>query len=97
MKRTSNRKCGKLVDQLQEFRGSNLHSEWVGHHYVVFSYKWFPIFVWDDKKKRAYAVEDKYSRSTARQLSYVTREIAALVDKMPSSMFDRFKRPFKTV
>ena len=97
MKKTSNRKCSELVGDLIEFKASNLHSEWVGHHYVVFSYGWFPLFIYDDRAKKAYFNEKKYSPSTSRQAMYVQRDLDWKRNKMNDEMFDTFKKTFRTI
>ena len=64
--RTSNKEARYYVNSLTEFQGANTFGEYVGEHFVVYSYgKHFPMYaningVW-------YGNSSKYSVSTSKQ------------------------------
>jgi len=64
--RTSNTRGRQLVLNKIPFKGSNTHGEYVNGSYVVFSYNWYPIFVFKDGQW--FENEDRYSRSTSKQM-----------------------------
>ena len=49
------------------FKGSNTHGEYRNGSYVVFSYDWYPIFVYKDGQW--FENEEGYSMSTKKQMS----------------------------
>ena len=67
--RTSNSEGRQLVTNRIPFKGSNTHAEYVnsGKAYVVYSYDWYPIFVYKDGQW--FENENRYSMSTAKQIS----------------------------
>lgn len=67
--RTSNSEGRQLVTNRIPFKGSNTHAEYVnsGKVYVVYSYNWYPIFVYKDGQW--FENENRYSMSTAKQIS----------------------------
>jgi hypothetical protein len=65
--RTSNTKGRNLVLNKIPFKGSNTHGEYVKGSYVVFSYDWYPIFVFKDGQW--FENEEGYSMSTKKQMS----------------------------
>ena len=67
--RTSNSEGRQLVTNRIPFKGSNTHAEYVnsGKVYVVYSYDWYPIFVYKDGQW--FENENRYSMSTAKQIS----------------------------
>lgn len=65
--RTSNRSGRELVKNKIPFRGSNTKAEYVNNSYVVYSYNWYPIFVYKDGQW--FENENRYSMSTAKQMS----------------------------
>ena len=65
--RTPNIRGRQLVVNKIPFKGSNTHGEYVNGSYVVFSYNWYPIFVFKDGQW--FENEDGYSVSTKKQMS----------------------------
>ena len=67
--RTSNSEGRQLVTNRIPFKGSNTHAEYVnsGKAYVVYSYDWYPIFVYKDGQW--FENGNRYSMSTAKQIS----------------------------
>ena len=65
--RTSNTRARDLVTSKIPFKGSNTHGEYRNGSYVVFSYDWYPIFVYKDGQW--FENEQKYSMSTSKQTS----------------------------
>lgn len=66
--KTSNRKGSELVLNKIPFKGSNTHSKYYDNgSYVVFSYDWYPIYLYKDGQW--FENEDGYSMSTKKQMS----------------------------
>ena len=65
--RTSNRAARDVVTNKIPFKGNNTHGEYRNGSYVVFSYDWYPIFVFKDGQW--FENEQKYSVSTSKQTS----------------------------
>ena len=65
--KSANSSARDLVSSRIPFKGSNTHAEYVSGTYVVYSYDWYPIFVYKDGQW--FENENKYSRSTGRQIS----------------------------
>ena len=65
--RTPNTRGRKLVMNKVPFQGSNTNGEYTKGSYVVFSYDWYPIFVFKDGQW--FENEDTYSPSTSKQMS----------------------------
>lgn len=65
--RTANIRGRELVQNKIPFKGSNTHAEYKNGAYVVFSYDWYPIFVFRDGQW--FENENTYSVSTAKQMS----------------------------
>ena len=70
--RTSNQRAGDLVAELKPFKGNNLRADWEKDYkgdwaYVVYSWDWYPIFMY--KYKRWFQVDDNYSSSTSKHMS----------------------------
>ncbi len=97
MKRTSNKNCAEFIGNLIPFKGSNLHSEWIDNFYVVFSYAWYPLFVYDNTEKKAYLNEKRYSASTSRQALHIGHKLIWMSYEMSEELFNKFKRKFNTV
>jgi hypothetical protein len=71
--KTKNRDAREYTRAKMPFKGSNLKGYWTTDNrnvalYVVKSYDWYPIFIF--KEDRWYKVNDDYSSSTRRQMSY---------------------------
>jgi hypothetical protein len=64
---TSNNRGRELVQNKIPFKGSNTHANYVKDVYVVYSYNWYPIFVFKDGQW--FENENRYSSSTAKQMS----------------------------
>lgn len=65
--RTSNTRARDVVTNKIPFKGSNTNGEYRNGSYVVFSYDWYPIFVFKDGQW--FENEEKYSVSTSKQTS----------------------------
>jgi hypothetical protein len=65
--RSANNKARELVANKIPFKGSNTKAEYVNKSYVVYSYDWYPIFVYKDGQW--FENENRYSVSTAKQMS----------------------------
>ena len=65
----SNADAESSVAERQPFLGSNLDGKKIGNAYVVFSYGYYPIFVYYNGQW--YENADKYSSSTAKQMGQV--------------------------
>tara|TARA_R100001463_G_scaffold28672_4_gene65653 strand:+ start:417 stop:905 length:489 start_codon:yes stop_codon:yes gene_type:complete len=73
MKKTSNKNASQYVNTLTEFKANNLSGEIIGTNklYVVKSYGYYPVFIYSYKTKNWYETEDRYSVSTAKQMTQV--------------------------
>lgn len=67
IEKTSNSRARELVQNRVPFKGSNTNSEYVDGAYVVYSYGWYPIYVY--KNNQWYENTSKYSMSTSKQKS----------------------------
>ena len=65
--KTANIRARDLVVNRIPFKGSNTHAEYKNGVYVVFSYGWYPVFVYKDGQW--FENEDGYSMSTKKQMS----------------------------
>ena len=65
--RTANIRARDLVINRIPFKGNNTHAEYKNGVYVVFSYDWYPVFVYKDGQW--FENEDGYSMSTKKQMS----------------------------
>lgn len=65
--RTANSTGRELVSNKIPFQGSNTHANYERNVYVVYSYGWYPIFVYKDGQW--FENENRYSISTAKQMS----------------------------
>ena len=85
MKRIANNKAREVIDNREEFQGSNMFGKWLDKGngrwnefidvtskvYVVYSYgSHFPMYIYDAKEQKWLGNSDKYSRSTTRQQSH---------------------------
>jgi len=64
---TANNRGRELVQNKIPFKGSNTHANYVKDVYVVYSYNWYPIFVFKDGQW--FENENRYSVSTSKQMS----------------------------
>tara|TARA_B100001287_G_scaffold75615_1_gene62822 strand:- start:21852 stop:22442 length:591 start_codon:yes stop_codon:yes gene_type:complete len=65
--RTANVRSRDLVINRIPFKGNNTHAEYRNGAYVVFSYGWYPVFVYKDGQW--FENEEGYSMSTKKQMS----------------------------
>lgn len=65
--KTANIRARDLVVNRIPFKGSNTHAEYKNGAYVVFSYDWYPVFVYKDGQW--FENEEGYSMSTKKQMS----------------------------
>ena len=65
--KTANIRSRDLVINRIPFKGSNTHAEYRNGAYVVFSYGWYPVFVYKDGQW--FENEQGYSMSTKKQMS----------------------------
>lgn len=65
--KTPNSGARDLVVNKIPFKGSNTSAEYVNNAYVVYSYDWYPIFVYKDGQW--FENESRYSKSTSKQVS----------------------------
>ena len=65
--KTANIRARDLVVNRIPFKGSNTHAEYRNGTYVVFSYGWYPVFVYKDGQW--FENEEGYSMSTKKQMS----------------------------
>tara|TARA_Y100000589_G_scaffold296313_1_gene303371 strand:- start:1082 stop:1609 length:528 start_codon:yes stop_codon:yes gene_type:complete len=65
--RTANIRSRDLVINRIPFKGNNTHAEYRNGVYVVFSYGWYPVFVYKDGQW--FENEEGYSMSTKKQMS----------------------------
>mgnify|MGYP007071632403 CR=1 FL=1 len=69
--KTTNSDAWQYTRAKMPFKGSNLKGYWTSDYndipvYVVMSYDWYPVFLF--KEDRWYEINDKYSRSTLKQM-----------------------------
>lgn len=80
--KTTNQKCRKFINQLEEFKASNLSgthlTNCMGSFYVVYSYGWFPLYVYSYDRHEWYKNSDRYNKTgqsyTDSQTTQVTHE-----------------------
>lgn len=73
--KTTNRKSGIEVNNFIEFKASNLSAKWqCPKKYIVYSYGWYAIYFYDAVKEIWYENKERYSSSTARQMTYARPE-----------------------
>ena len=65
--RYSNKESSIATYTKTEFQGSNLSGKWIDKCYVVFSYDWYPIYVY--KNSKWYGNDTSYSITTAKQMT----------------------------
>ena len=65
--KTTNKKSRAFVEAMKPFQGSNLKGEWRKDLYVVLSYGWYPLFVYEKNIDTWWENSKKYSMSTSKQ------------------------------
>jgi hypothetical protein len=88
--KTANSRGRELVINRIPFKGNNTHAEYTNGVYVVYSYDWYPVFVYKDGQW--FENETRYSMSTAKQMSqlrpYGDGEIISI---SKDSLWDKIK------
>lgn len=67
--KTTNAKARQFVQERLDFKASNLHGVNETSVYVVYSYKWYPLFAYSYITRKWYENSERYSVSTSRQKS----------------------------
>lgn len=67
--RIANRDSRDFVNNLRPFQGSNLHAENRGNLYIVYSYEWWPLWIYCRENKVWFENISKYSVTTSKQKS----------------------------
>lgn len=67
--KTTNTKSRKYVQAMEPFSASNLSGVIEGKFYVVYSYKWYPLFIYSYAEGRWFENTDRYGVSTSKQRS----------------------------
>ena len=67
--RTTNKQSRDFVSFKRPFKASNLKGQREGNCYIVYSYNWYPIFVYSFITCKWYENKEGYSQSTKRQIS----------------------------
>ncbi len=70
--KTTNSKCKVFVQAKQSFEANNLKAVWryVSLNeglYIIYSYNWYPLFVYDKAQDKWFENSEKYSVSTSKQ------------------------------
>ena len=69
MVRTTNTRSRAYVQSTLAFKAHNLSAEWRGPLYVVLSYGYWPLFIYDQRSGKWYENSDRYSVTTSKQRS----------------------------
>jgi len=69
--RTSNKNSAQFAHKLLNFQANNLHGINEGKFYVVYSYSWYPLFLYEYSTQTWYENSTKYSVSTSKQKTQV--------------------------
>ena len=69
--RTSNRNSAQFAYKLLNFQANNLHGINEGRFYIVYSYNWYPLFLYEYSTGTWYENSTKYSVSTSKQKTQV--------------------------
>ena len=65
--KTTNAKSRQFVQSLQPFEANNLRGVKEGNFYVVYSYKWYPLFAYYYDTYTWFENSERYSVSTSKQ------------------------------
>ena len=76
-KHIANNASAKAIANLKEFQGSNLRGTWENGVYAVYSY-WTLMASYCPKTGAKWVNEQKYSRTTSKQMHYVRQGFASL-------------------
>ena len=69
--RTSNKNSAQYAHKLHNFTANNLHGINEGKYYIVYSYGWYPLFLYEYSTGIWYENSTKYSVSTSKQKTQV--------------------------
>lgn len=94
--RTTNKQASQYVNELRAFKANNLEGRdqamafqafgMKPRFYVVYSYGWYPIFVFDRVSRHWYENSDKYSSSTSRHVSQSRPQVNITIKKSLEEM-----------
>ena len=70
--KTTNSKCKNFVQVKQAFQANNLKAIWKAVDqdqglYIIYSYNWYPLFVFDKSQDTWFENSGRYSVSTSKQ------------------------------
>lgn len=65
--KTTNKKSSEFTRSKQAFEANNLKGEWRGGLYIVYSYGWFPLFIYNLVQDCWLENSERYSVSTSKQ------------------------------
>ena len=65
----ANRNAQEQVKSLTPFEGSNLNATLSNRFYVVYSYGYYPIYIYDLINRVWFECTDKFSRTTAKHIT----------------------------
>ena len=65
--KTTNKESGIFTGNKQAFEASNLRAVWRGGLYIVYSYGWFPLFIYNQVQDYWLENSERYSVSTSKQ------------------------------
>jgi len=83
---STNKNAGDLVKSKIPFKGSNTEGKYVNDVYVVYSYGWYPIFVWADGQW--YESSKSYSSSTGKQMGQLKPRNQGRIIKASQDVLD---------
>ena len=69
--KTSNRNSYQFAHKKLNFQASNLHGINEGKYYIVYSYNWYPLFLYQYDNDTWYENITKYSQTTSKQTTQV--------------------------
>ena len=80
----------------KSFEGSNIHAEWKESFwtdgedriYAVYSYGWYPIFLYSELAGQWFCTDDGYSQTTKKQMSRIFPYGDVLVTTVPHLMME---------
>jgi hypothetical protein len=76
--KTSNRNSAQFANKLLNFQANNLHGINEGKFYIVYSYNWYPLFLYEYSTGTWYENSTKYSVSTSKQKTQVRPTYSAI-------------------
>ena len=94
--KTSNRNAYKYASNKEPFKANNLsgeikyNSKDLSYYYVIYSYDWYPLFIYNFGTNRWYENKVKYSVTTSKQMTQVRPVFTA--KEMTNEMFKQFRK-----